>query len=111
MIRVLRSESASQYLRTTRQAIDPQAAIGMSITRRFVGIFQIGGDRRPKRGAQHGRAAAGEASIGGQIVVLEPARFAHSEANVSAGLIRKRRKWVLAKTVLKSWGSEIERQV
>jgi hypothetical protein len=104
-------DAAASIFEASRQTIDPQTAIGVQHHLDDAGIFQIGRDRRPQGGAQHARAAGESFRSQGNCRHSNPVSSPHSEAHVSAGLIRKSRKWDSATTEMRPAGSGIERQV
>jgi hypothetical protein len=54
---VRRGDAAFGILQSTRQPIDPEPTIWIEHHLDDAGIFEIAGNRWPKRGAQHARAA------------------------------------------------------
>ena len=50
-------DTAAGIFEATRQPIDPQPTVGIEHHLDDAGVFQIGGDGRAERGAQHARAA------------------------------------------------------
>ena len=72
----MRSASAGAI----RQPVDPKPAIGIEHHLDDARVFEIAGDRRPERSAQHARAAGegfGSKRNGGQ---LEPPQYRPLEA-------------------------------
>ena len=52
----------------------------------MLGIFEIAGDRRPERGAQHARAAGESFGSEGDRRHCEPRKLASLEADVISGV-------------------------
>ena len=52
-----RGDAAAGVLKAARQPVDPEPTVGVQHHLDDARIFEIAGDRRPKRGAQHARAA------------------------------------------------------
>ena len=48
---------AAGILQPARQPVDPEPAVGIEHHLDDAGVFEIAGDRRSERGAQHARAA------------------------------------------------------
>jgi hypothetical protein len=49
-------DAAARILKAARQPVDPEPAVGVEHYLDDAGVFEISGDRRPKRRAQHARA-------------------------------------------------------
>src|SRR6185437_1509050 len=99
---VCRRDAAAGIFEAPRQTIDPQATVGIEHHLDDARIFQVGGDRRPERGAQHARAAGESFRSEGNCGHSNPVSSPRSEAYVSAGLIRKSRNWVSATTTMRT---------
>ena len=50
-------DPAAGVFEAARQSVDPQSTIGVQHHLDDAGVFEVARDRRPKRGAQHARAA------------------------------------------------------
>ena len=80
---VCRGDATASLLEAARQPVDPQPTIGIEHYLDDAGVFEIGGNRRPERSAQHARAAGESFRSKGDCRHMSPASRLNSEADVS----------------------------
>ncbi len=73
-----RRDAAAGILEPARQPVDPEPAVGIEHHLDDAGVFEVAGDRRPERGAQHARAAGEGFGPEGDCRHCEPRKLASS---------------------------------
>ena len=94
--------AAAGVFQSARQPVDPEPAIGIEHHLDDAGVFEIAGDRRSQRGAQHARAAGEGLGPEGRLSTLRAPQTRLVEADGSAGSIRKSRKRASATSLMGS---------
>ena len=86
-------DAETSVLEAARQPVDPESTVGVEHHLDDARIFEIAGNRRPQRGAQHA-CATGE-SFGSERDrrQVTPRYVASVRRRMSAGLIRKSDNW------------------